>query len=120
MAVALAATNTSLATSPVFIGVDGGSLPSLAAGFTLAFAGVQHLRISKEDNNSNPEAAAREVVTGREKAQLKRKELELVHIMLQLQEKETKAFADANRKKDAEAKPKVAQLSYFAAVLSAL
>lgn len=48
----------------VFIGVDGGSLPSLAAGFTLAFAGVQHLRISKEDNNSNPEAAAREVVTG--------------------------------------------------------
>ncbi|KZP19895.1 P-loop containing nucleoside triphosphate hydrolase protein [Athelia psychrophila] len=40
----------------------------------------------------------------REKAELEKTELELARIKLQLQEKETKGLADADRKKDAEAK----------------
>ncbi|KZP06052.1 hypothetical protein FIBSPDRAFT_966776 [Athelia psychrophila] len=40
----------------------------------------------------------------REKADLEKKELELAHIQVQLQEKETKDLAEADRKKDAEAK----------------
>ncbi|KZP26468.1 P-loop containing nucleoside triphosphate hydrolase protein [Athelia psychrophila] len=46
----------------------------------------------------------------REKAELEKKELELARIKLQLQEKETKDLADADRKKDAEAKA-VAELT---------
>jgi len=46
----------------------------------------------------------------REKADLEKKELELARIKLQLQEKEAKDLADADRKKDAEAKA-VAELT---------
>ncbi|KZP19900.1 hypothetical protein FIBSPDRAFT_892293 [Athelia psychrophila] len=46
----------------------------------------------------------------REKAELEKKELKLARIKLQLQEKETKDLADADRKKDTEAKA-VAELT---------
>ncbi|KZP27482.1 hypothetical protein FIBSPDRAFT_948416 [Athelia psychrophila] len=80
-------------------------------------------------NKWNPEAGASEVVAwilsehglrerlarekemcgeklevSREKADLEKKGLELAHIQVQLQEKETKDLAEADRKKDAEAK----------------